>query len=97
MVNTCLTPRLFLLRDEFSEAQKHLLQGQKIMQEVAAKTDHPNIQYSLQTTVKAIVGQEFAVRLDLINIGKKPAAIVKVENLAPFRINDNEMAALYGP
>ena len=32
------------------EAQKHLLEGQKIMQAIAAKTDHPNIQYSLQTT-----------------------------------------------
>jgi tetratricopeptide (TPR) repeat protein len=75
--------KALFVQGRIPEAQKHLLQGQKILQEVLDKTNHASIQYSLQTTRKSMVDQEFAVRLDLINIGQKPAAMVKVENLAP--------------
>jgi len=69
------------LQGRITEAQKHLLLGQKMMQEVAGKVDRANIQCSLQTPRKTSLGQEFFVRLDIINIGKKAATVVKVENL----------------
>lgn len=50
--------------------------------------EHTDIQVNLTTSEEAVVGEEFEVRLDLVNVAKNFGLLIRVDNLTPqgFRV-----------
>jgi KaiC/GvpD/RAD55 family RecA-like ATPase len=68
------------------EARKQLEIAEKMREKAVielAGLAHANVQAYLMARREAGVGEEFMVRLDLVNVATKPALIVKIEGLIP--------------
>ena len=68
------------------EAKMQLDEARKIREKGAVelkRLDHANVQAYLMARREINIGEEFAVRLDLVNVAKKPALLVRVEGLIP--------------
>ncbi len=68
------------------EAKMQLEEAKKIREKNAMrlkKIDHANVQPYLMARREIGVGEELDVRLDLVNVAKNPALLVKVEGLIP--------------
>jgi KaiC/GvpD/RAD55 family RecA-like ATPase/tetratricopeptide (TPR) repeat protein len=73
------------------EAKMQLEEAKKMRQKLAEKLErleHANIQAYLLAHGEIGVGEEFTLRLDLVNVSKNPTKIVRVERLIPngFRV-----------
>jgi tetratricopeptide (TPR) repeat protein/KaiC/GvpD/RAD55 family RecA-like ATPase len=75
----------------FEEAKVQLEENRRIRREAEARFEHANVQASLMVRRQVVVGEEFEMRLDLVNVGRKPALLVKIENVLP---EDFKVAAL---
>ena len=67
----------------FGEARVQLEESQKIRREAEARFEHADLQAHLMVRKQVVVGEEFEMRFDLINVGRKPASQVKVEGIIP--------------
>ncbi len=65
------------------EARIQLEECQRIRRQVDESFEHADLQAHLMIRRQAVVGEEREMRLDLVNIGRKPALIVKIENVLP--------------
>ena len=72
------------------EAKAQLEEAQKITAEIEERFAHVNLKASLMAPWKVVVGEEFEMRLDLVNASKKAGLLVKVESLIPpgFKVTD---------
>ena len=75
----------------FEEAKSQLEECQRIRQEAEARFEHADLQAYLMTRRQVEAGEEFEMRLDMVNVGRKPALLVKIENLL---LEDFKVAAL---
>jgi predicted ATPase len=73
------------------EAKVQLEANKKIRREAEARFEHADLQAHLMVRRQAVAGEEFEMRIDLVNIGRKPALMVKVEDIIP---NDFKVVAL---
>ena len=67
----------------FEEARVQLEEVQKLYREIEERFAHVNLQASLMVRREVTVGEEFEMRLDLVNVSRKPGLLVKVEGLIP--------------
>jgi len=65
------------------EAREQLKEVDRITGEVEEAFAHVNIDASLMAPLLVTAGEEFEVRLDLVNVSKRQGSLVKVENLLP--------------
>jgi KaiC/GvpD/RAD55 family RecA-like ATPase len=63
------------------EARNQLDRVQRVLEQAEERFRHANLQLSLMVQRKVQVGEEFEMRLDLVNVGRKPASLVRVEGL----------------
>jgi KaiC/GvpD/RAD55 family RecA-like ATPase/tetratricopeptide (TPR) repeat protein len=64
------------------EAKVQLEEMQKICTKVEEKFAHVNVQASLMAPYKIHVDEEFELRLDLVNVSRKPGFLIKADGLA---------------
>ena len=63
------------------EARVQRARVQKVSERVQERFGHANVQLSLMVPRKVQVGEEFEMRLDLVNVGRKPCLLVKIEGV----------------
>ena len=67
----------------FKEAKVKHSEAQKIRRESEARFEHGNLQAHLMARRQTVVGVEVEMRLDLVNVGRKPILIVRIEGMVP--------------
>jgi KaiC/GvpD/RAD55 family RecA-like ATPase/tetratricopeptide (TPR) repeat protein len=65
------------------EAKIHLKEIQKLRSEIDRRFGHVSIDANLLAPCKVIAGEEFEMRLDLVNVSRKTGLLLKVEGLLP--------------
>ena len=75
------------MQGKVEEAEAELKEIEKIRQEADERFEHANLQAHAMARSQAVVGQEFEMRVDLINVGRKPAELVKIEGFALSEFN----------
>ena len=65
------------------EAKMLLEECRKIRQGAEEMFEHADLQARLMVRRNAVVGKEFEMRLDLVNVGRKPLSLARVENILP--------------
>ena len=65
------------------EAKVQLEDAQRAMREVEERFAHVSLQAFLMVRREVRVGEEFEMRLDLVNVSKKPGLLVKAEGVIP--------------
>jgi KaiC/GvpD/RAD55 family RecA-like ATPase len=70
------------------EAKCHLDEIQRLHDKVDRDFAHVNVDASLLARWNVVVGEEFEIRLDLVDISRKTGVLVKIEDLVPlgFRV-----------
>ena len=63
------------------EARVQRARVERLSEQVEERFGHANVQLSLMVPRKVQVGEEFEMRLDLINVGRKPGLLVKIEGV----------------
>jgi pentatricopeptide repeat protein len=71
------------LQGRFEEAKGQLNEIQKIHRQATQLFCHANVKVNLMAPRNVTVGEEFEMRLDLVNISKNPATLIKLEGLIP--------------
>jgi len=57
---------------------------EQVEEQVEARFGHANVQLSVMVPRKVQVGEEFEMRFDLVNVGRKPSVLAKIEGaIAP--------------
>lgn len=73
-----------LEREGRVEDAKVMLEGvQKLYRDMEKRFAHVSLQASLMVRREVTVGEEFEMRLDLVNASRKPGLLVKVEGVIP--------------
>ncbi len=72
-----------LQQGRFADAKMQFEEAKKIMDGLAKRFVHSNIQGHLTAPAKAEVGKEFNMRLDIVNVAKNLDVLVRVEDLVP--------------
>jgi tetratricopeptide (TPR) repeat protein/KaiC/GvpD/RAD55 family RecA-like ATPase len=67
-------------QERFEEAKVQLAEGQRIRREMEARFEHANLQASVIVRKQVGVGEEFEMRVDCVNVGRKPAQLVEIKN-----------------
>jgi KaiC/GvpD/RAD55 family RecA-like ATPase/tetratricopeptide (TPR) repeat protein len=65
------------------EAKVQLEDVQKTVREAEEKFAHVSLEASLMIRREVTVGEEFEMRLDFVNVSKKPGSLVKTEGVIP--------------
>ena len=65
------------------EARLQLEESQKIRQKAEKRFRHADLKVNLIARRKVEVGEEFELRLDLVNVGRNPAILDKIEGVIP--------------
>jgi KaiC/GvpD/RAD55 family RecA-like ATPase len=65
----------------FDEAKVQVEEVQKLYREIAERFGHVNLQASLMFRREVTVGEEFEMRLDLVNASRKPGLLIKIEGV----------------
>ena len=75
----------------FDEAKVQLAEAQKIRREAEAKFEHANVQANMMARRQVVVGDEFEMRVDCVNVGRKQALLVGIKNalLGDFKITSS--------
>ena len=74
-------------QDRHEDALAQREKFQRIRQEAEEKFEHANIQPSLIARKHVIVGQEFEMRIDLVNVGRNPCELIKIVDVIPSEFN----------
>jgi len=72
-----------LQQGRFADAKKQFEEAKKIIDSLEKRFEHTSVQAYLLAPLKVEVGKEFNMRLDMVNVAKTPAVLVKVESLLP--------------
>ena len=72
-----------LQQGRFADAKKQFEEAKRIMDSLEKRFEHSNIQGYLIAPMRVEMGKEFNMRLDMANVAKNPAVLVKVEGLLP--------------
>ncbi len=67
-------------QERFEEAKVHLAEAQRIRREIEARFEHANVQANVMALKQVGVGEEFEMRVDCVNVGRKPAQLVEIKN-----------------
>ena len=67
----------------FEDARVELEEARRIQRKVEAQFEHSNMQAHLMVRKKAVVGEEFEMRFDIVNVSRKPCALVKIMDAVP--------------
>ncbi len=65
------------------EAKIQREEMERTNREAEERFAHANVQANLMARSQVVVGEEFEMRLDLVNVSRKPALFVEVKNLLP--------------
>jgi tetratricopeptide (TPR) repeat protein len=65
------------------EAKAYRAKVQKMLKDTQERFNHANIQMNLLMPRVVNFGEEFEMHLDLVNVGRNPGALAKVERLIP--------------
>jgi tetratricopeptide (TPR) repeat protein/KaiC/GvpD/RAD55 family RecA-like ATPase len=68
-------------QDRVEEARVQRERAQRVLEQVEERFGHANVQLSLMVPRKVQLGEEFEMRLDLVNVGRKPALLVEIKNM----------------
>jgi predicted ATPase len=81
-----------LQQGRFADAKMRFEEAKRIMDSLEKRFEHSSIQAYLVAPMKVEVGKEFNMRLDLVNVAKPPAVLVKVEGLVPsdFKVTNTQ-------
>ena len=60
---------------------------QKLLDQVEERFGHANMQLSVMVLRKIQVGEEFEMRLDLVNVGRRPGALIKIADVVSPEFN----------
>jgi len=77
------------------EAQAHLSEIQRLYDEVDREFAHVYIAANLLAPKNVVAGEEFEMRLDLINISRKISRITKIQEFAPLEFKIVSLLAGY--
>jgi KaiC/GvpD/RAD55 family RecA-like ATPase/tetratricopeptide (TPR) repeat protein len=74
----------------FEDTKRQIEEVQKMCREAEDRFAHANLQAHLMVCSHVVEGEEFEMRLDLVNVGRHSSLLVKVENLLldNFRITN---------
>jgi tetratricopeptide (TPR) repeat protein len=67
----------------WDKAQEQLFKAQKLERKFSQAFEHSNVHAFFLAPKKADLGEEFRVRLDLINVSRKEADIIGIQGLVP--------------
>jgi tetratricopeptide (TPR) repeat protein/KaiC/GvpD/RAD55 family RecA-like ATPase len=76
-------------QERAEEARIQLEEVKRLTDKVEKRFGHANVQAGLMARREVDVGKEFEVRLDLVNVSRKPGVLVKIEGIIPpdgFRV-----------
>ena len=70
------------------EAKVQFEDAKRMYRETAERFSHVSLQASLMVRRQVVVGEEFEIYLDIVNVSRKPSRLVRVDNLVPlgFRV-----------
>ncbi len=77
----------------FEEAKVQLEESREIHRGGETMFEHTDLRAHLMVRRQAVVGEEFEMRLDLVNVSRKPGLLIEVQGLAPIGF---EVKALLG-
>jgi tetratricopeptide (TPR) repeat protein/KaiC/GvpD/RAD55 family RecA-like ATPase len=69
------------------EARVYRDRIQRLWEQVEERFGHANVQLSVMVPRKVQVGEEFEMRLDLVNIGRRAGALIKIADAVPPEFN----------
>jgi hypothetical protein len=69
------------MQKKLPDAQREMAKGQAMMNEITLKFDHSNLSTFILAPSKMILGREFEIRVDIVNLSKMPVRIVRIEGL----------------
>jgi tetratricopeptide (TPR) repeat protein/KaiC/GvpD/RAD55 family RecA-like ATPase len=67
----------------FEDAKLQIEEVQKMRQGAEERFEHANLQAHLMVCNHVVASEEFEMRLDLVNVSRKPGFLVKAEDLIP--------------
>jgi predicted ATPase len=79
--------RLLEKQGRFKEARAHYEKFQSILRKAEERFEHANMQASLMARRQVMVGEEFEMRFDLVNVGRKPCTVIKITDAIPSEFN----------
>jgi tetratricopeptide (TPR) repeat protein len=79
--------RLLEKQGRFKEAQVHHEEFQKILREAEERFEHANMQASLMVRRMVMFGEEFEMRFDFVNVGRKPCTVIRILDAIPSEFN----------
>ena len=65
------------------EARIHFEKVKRIRRDTEEKFEHVNMQASIMVHRQVIVGEEFEMRFDLVNVGRRLCKVIKIKNAIP--------------
>lgn len=80
---------VFQLQGKDKEAKEVADELRRISESLQKKYDKVNVQTALMAPRDVNVGQEFEIRFDIVNVGKKSGSLLKIEEIVPsqFKIS----------
>ena len=66
------------------DARKQEFEIQKAIKKVEKRFAYANLQANLLIQKEVVVGEEFEIRLDLINVSRTLCSVIKVESIIPY-------------
>jgi tetratricopeptide (TPR) repeat protein len=82
---------VFKLQGKAEQANKLAEETYRLNESVQKKFDRVNIQANLMMTREVPEGQEFELRFDFVNVGKKNGSITRIDNVIPSSFEVIEM------
>ena len=79
--------RLLERQGRVEEARIQSYEVKRIDRDAEKKFEHVNMQASLMVRGHVIVGEEFEMRFDLVNVGRKPCKVIEITDAIPFEFN----------
>lgn len=79
--------RLLEKQGRFKEAQVHHEDFQRILREAEERFEHANMQANLMVHRRVMFGEEFEMRFDFVNVGRKPYTLIRIADAIPSEFN----------
>ncbi len=79
------------MQGRFEEAKSHRQECQRMLGEMETLFEHADLQAHLMAHRHVALGDELEMRLDMVNVGRKPAIVVEIKGALP---NDFKVTSL---
>jgi tetratricopeptide (TPR) repeat protein len=70
----------------FEEAIAQREENNKKLRKIEKRFEHANVRASLMVRRKVVVGEEFEMRFDIVNVGRKSCKVLKIEGAVPSEL-----------